>query len=72
MYSGVTDLDGSNLNSSLSGVFHNNVEGTTDYTNLDNGSAFPFSSSLAWYAYLLDPNGVRLIHTPLLLTLMKK
>ncbi|MAO46995.1 MAG: hypothetical protein CL823_07585 [Crocinitomicaceae bacterium] len=57
IYSGVIDLDRSNLNSSLLGVFHNNVEGTTDYTNLDNGSAFTFSSSLAWYAYLLDPNG---------------
>lgn len=49
-------LDNVSLNSSLLGVFQSLATGTID-TSLDDGTAFPYTASLAWYAYLLDPDG---------------
>ena len=49
-------IEGAELNSSLLGDFHNFAEGTNN-AELNDGSAYAYTSSLAWYAYLLDPNG---------------
>ena len=49
-------LENAQLNSSLLGVFQTLADGTHN-ADLDNGSAFPYTASLAWYAWLLDPNG---------------
>ena len=49
-------LENTQLNSSLLGVFQSLAEGTHN-ADLNDGSAFPYTASLAWYAYLLDPNG---------------
>jgi hypothetical protein len=49
-------LENAQLNSSLLGVFQSLAYGTHN-ADLDDGSAFPYTASLAWYAYLLDPNG---------------
>jgi len=49
-------IEGAELNSSLLGVFHNFAEGTNN-ASLNDGSAYAYTSSLAWYAYLLDPDG---------------
>jgi hypothetical protein len=56
MFEGVSEINNGRLNGSLLGVFRNIAEGTSN-TNLNDGSAFPNTSSLAWYSYLLDPNG---------------
>jgi hypothetical protein len=49
-------LENAQLNSSLLTVFQSLAEGTHN-SDLDDGSAFPYTASLAWYAWLLDPNG---------------
>ena len=49
-------LENTQLNASLLGVFQSLASGTHN-ADLDDGSAFPYSASLAWYAYLLDPDG---------------
>ncbi len=49
-------LENADLNGSLLGVFHGMAQGT-DNADLNDGSAFPFTASLAWYTYLLDPDG---------------
>jgi hypothetical protein len=56
LYDGVTELIDARLNSSLLGVFREIAEGTSN-AYLDDGSAYPYNSSLAWYCFLLDPNG---------------
>lgn len=50
-------LENAQLNSSLLGVFQSLANGTSN-ADLNDGSAFPFTASLAWYAYLLDPDGL--------------
>ncbi|MEZ7837236.1 MAG: hypothetical protein QMB09_04990 [Flavobacteriales bacterium] len=49
-------LENAQLNSSLLGGFQSLAEGTPN-ADLDDGSAFPYTASLAWYAYLIDPDG---------------
>jgi len=56
VWNNVMKIDGADLNSSLLGVFQGNAEGTHN-DNLNDGSAYAYTASLAWYAYLLDPNG---------------
>ncbi|PCJ81027.1 MAG: hypothetical protein COA49_06915 [Bacteroidetes bacterium] len=49
-------LENANLNGSLLGVFQGLAQGTHN-ADLNDGIAFPYTASLAWYTYLLDPDG---------------
>jgi hypothetical protein len=55
VYDSRISIESNSIPGSLMQTMHAMAEGTHN-ADLNDGSAFPFSASLAWYTYLLDPN----------------